>query len=460
MHDLASMLPLAPSTAPEVMAEHVRSARERGLPELRRCRAHRHTLGIAGGGPSLADTLKDLDGTYIAAINGTLRFLLDRGVVPHACGLLDPGAHIADTIVADRRVRYYVASVCHPSVFDKLKDCHVTLWHPSPHVQADFTVAGGCTMGLRWFNLGYVLGFRRFAAHGLDSSFRGGATHAYPDRADSKDRIVFKGRTTRANFMAQAQDFGTMLERWQQPDTDAVEISVHGDGLLQDTWKHARRLTRTLFKPRLVTVACVNAGDYLGRGREYVERLYRAVKRNVSLPFEFVCFTDDPGCRGARPLPHPGLKGWWNKLALFKAGVFTPGTRVVYLDLDTVAVGDIDWLLRYRGGFAMLGPFFKNVMPCFAGNQSGVMAWKTPGPPIFARYETLGFPIMPGGDQQFVNSCDAKPDRLQDLYDGSIASYRGACMKGVPKGVSLVCFHNEPRPHETELWNVAADDPQ
>ncbi len=208
-------------------------------------------MSVAAGGPSLEDTYGSLSG-YVAAVNGSCRWLLERGIVPNACGVLDPGEHIADIIEADKRVTYFVASICHPSVFDKLKRCHVVLWHPSGSPECEilleslfpdswFMIGGGCTMGLRWLNLGFVCGFRSFAFHGLDSSFRGVATHAYPDRADAKEHITVSGRRTRLNFVNQVQDFFASLDTHARISAEQVNVEVYGEGLLQDELKSRLR---------------------------------------------------------------------------------------------------------------------------------------------------------------------------------------------------------------------------
>lgn len=255
-------LQLEPITSAEAMVEHMRSAIARQLPQVKTCRAHAHKMCVLAGGPSLADTHLYRDG-YLAAVNGSLRWLLERDIVPNACGILDPGEHIADMIEPDRRVSYFVASICHPAVFDKLLNaqCHVVLWHASGSTLCEdylsghdpegwLMVAGGCTMGLRWFNLGYVCGFRSFAFHGLDSSFRGAATHAYPDRADAKERICIAGRETRLNFLSQVQDFFKVLDRFGYNDMERTTTEVFGDGLLQDAVDHHLRECGELFGVR------------------------------------------------------------------------------------------------------------------------------------------------------------------------------------------------------------------
>ena len=217
-------------------------------------------------------------------------------------------------------------------------------------------------------------------------------------------------------------------------------------------------------------IICLNAGNFAGRGLRYAANLHRQASVHLALPHQFVCFTDDeepyPDGIVTRPLPHPGLKGWMNKLALFKPGVFPDDERVVYLDLDTFIVDPIDFLGAYDGRFAMLGPFFDNVNPLYAGPQSGVMAWRGGfGAEIWEPFVKAGFPDTRGGDQRFINdifhpkwlspgyeTLSGKPDLLQELFPGKFASYKGACMEAVPEGVAVVCFHGLPRCHQAGGW--------
>ena len=76
----------------------------------------------------------------------------------------------------------------------------------------------------------------------------------------------------------------------------------------------------------MLHIVCLKAGTKYGP--EYVNILYDMVSRNLPEGFDgdFTCFTDDisglsPSI-ATRPLPHPGLNGWWNKIALFKPGLF------------------------------------------------------------------------------------------------------------------------------------------
>ena len=118
----------------------------------------------------------------------------------------------------------------------------------------------------------------------------------------------------------------------------------------------------------MLNIVCVNSNDYLGKGKKYVEILYDMVRRNLSEKVEgrFLCFTDDetPYNEGIIKKSLPGgLKGWWNKLYLFKDGLFDDGDLVVYFDLDTCIVGGLDNIIEYKGDFAILRDVYRPLLP-------------------------------------------------------------------------------------------------
>ena len=97
-----------------------------------------------------------------------------------------------------------------------------------------------------------------------------------------------------------------------------------------------------------INVICVKWGSKYGP--EYVNRLYTMVDRNLDTPFTFYCYTDD--ATGLIPevnminIPKDNdLEVWWNKLPLFKAGMFE-GT-CLYFDVDVVIQNNITPLLQY-----------------------------------------------------------------------------------------------------------------
>jgi len=100
----------------------------------------------------------------------------------------------------------------------------------------------------------------------------------------------------------------------------------------------------------VLNVVCLKWGSLYGP--EYVNRLFYAVRRHLSIPFSFHCFTDDSTDLHPdvvlHPLPHTELHGWWNKLYLFSKEVNLTG-RVMFIDLDTLITANIDDLATTTG---------------------------------------------------------------------------------------------------------------
>lgn len=200
-----------------------------------------------------------------------------------------------------------------------------------------------------------------------------------------------------------------------------------------------------------LSVAVVQTGNYLGHGAEYVHKLRRALRRHLTAPHEFYVVTDDAASlyRGMKVKPS-SLPGWWEKLRLFKPGMFPEG-RVLFLDLDTFIVGNIDDIAAYDGPFATLRDFWRK-----DGLGPAVMLWHTEtAVPIWQAWEAAGKPMtMPNGDQGVLEQHfrNRQPDILQELFPGRFVSYKTHCANGVPEGASIVCFHGKPRPHEVGGW--------
>lgn len=195
----------------------------------------------------------------------------------------------------------------------------------------------------------------------------------------------------------------------------------------------------------MITVACVEWGDYYGRGAKYVRALKRMVSRHLSFPHRFVCLSDkqhqDVECI---PLT-PGRTGWWNKLELFRHGLFDG--RVMYLDLDTVVVGSLDALSQSPGIIHLRDwGWTRDVY------GSGVMVWDSgQHSEIWDRFDPNSFTRF-HGDQDWITELGG-----WDRFPPELArSYRYHCKSGVPDGCSVVCFHGEPKPHQPAAGHLNA----
>ena len=84
---------------------------------------------------------------------------------------------------------------------------------------------------------------------------------------------------------------------------------------------------------------------------DYVSKLYRSLKRNSTVPFEFICLSDTD-VEADLVLPynhHSAIKKHWHKLKFFSPqfGGQKPGDEIIVMDIDQVIVGNVDELLGH-----------------------------------------------------------------------------------------------------------------
>jgi len=93
---------------------------------------------------------------------------------------------------------------------------------------------------------------------------------------------------------------------------------------------------------------------------DYVNRLYNSVKRNLTIPFQFHCCTEDPtgvdeNVRIIPFPPDPDLpgRGWPDilvKLMVTQDGFGDLKGTTLFLDLDIIITGKLDCFFEYRPG--------------------------------------------------------------------------------------------------------------
>lgn len=253
----------------------------------------------------------------------------------------------------------------------------------------------------------------------------------------------------------------------------------------------------------LVNVVCVLTGAWPqtapALGEDYVLNLHDGICKHLHAEFKFTCFTDRaseklPGI-DTRSLP-AGLHGWFNKLYLFSKDAFPEGSRVLYFDLDTVLLGDLELLATVD----ITKPVFlwDENHPLTKRAASGIMAFRS-GPelyPIWDEFESAGYARRPPpygmsrnikhpmlGDsvwQQWIDKTaqrggittdeewlhyfiyPAKHRLWQDvLKERTLLSYKWDVM-GLGRSrkkrehapwTALCFFHGRPRPHEVKgFW--------
>ena len=85
---------------------------------------------------------------------------------------------------------------------------------------------------------------------------------------------------------------------------------------------------------------------------DYVSKLYRSLKRNSTIPFQFICLSDNPNVEADIVLPYnhySDIKKHWHKLKFFSPQFAdqNPGDDIIIMDIDQIVVGNVDDLIGH-----------------------------------------------------------------------------------------------------------------
>ena len=199
-----------------------------------------------------------------------------------------------------------------------------------------------------------------------------------------------------------------------------------------------------------IAVICVlkSGGDY---DATYVEKMRNMVLRNATVPFKFYCLTDIEVECDKIPLKD-NLKGWWSKIEIFRPDLVKE-KRIIYFDLDTVIVGNIDEYLLEDADFVALGALSKNKKRNSFG--SGFMSWKNNYQFCFL-YDDFSIYLAGKfrGDQDYIHAKLLSEDKdfttWQKKHEG-VYSYKWDCINSLPSKAKIVCFHGKPRPTDVNV---------
>ena len=113
---------------------------------------------------------------------------------------------------------------------------------------------------------------------------------------------------------------------------------------------------------------------------EYVNKVYKGLKRYTDREFQFICFTDDRTGLNENIVPMDLLEnwtGWWGKATIFaKAHGFDTGLNF-FIDLDMIISGSCDDLFNFDGRFALLRTDeIQNECLNKGGYNSSIVYWR------------------------------------------------------------------------------------
>jgi len=215
------------------------------------CKPHHETAVMVSGGPSFKDYMDEISTqSRIVCVKHAHDILIENGVIPWACMLLDPRSHVQDFIENPHpEVTYFVASMCHPTTVDKLLKEKANVWGYHAHVGAGeekfigkgIMVGGGSTSAVRGVSVLHTLGFRDFKMYGYDSCYGEKMDKGVKDKLGRQKyfKVEVSGKRfwTDAELLAQAQDFTKLMD---QPGD--LQLDVIGEGMIPHVWSLKRRI--------------------------------------------------------------------------------------------------------------------------------------------------------------------------------------------------------------------------
>ncbi len=212
------------------------------------------------------------------------------------------------------------------------------------------------------------------------------------------------------------------------------------------------------------TAVCMKWGNKYSS--EYVNRLYNMVKRNTTLPFKFICYTEIPEGVSPeveiRPLPEMKLpdnvERGWRKLSLFAKDAELEG-RVLFLDLDTVIVGNIDPFFTIDGDFRLIRHWKPSETQGIG--ETGVYRFKAGKFSDLYEYFTehmMEVKAKYRHEQAYVCGKLGEEGRLDFWPSEWTPSFKYKCMRAfpacffkepiIPKGAKMIIFHGNPTPQD------------
>jgi len=212
-------------------------------------------------------------------------------------------------------------------------------------------------------------------------------------------------------------------------------------------------------------------------GADYVNKLYGMIARNLSLPFQLVCFTDDVTGIDSRvetrelpplDLPAGAPERGWNKLTTLQHGFGGLSGEALFLDLDVVIVSNIDDLFSYNAEFAIIRDTkFRRKL---VGNSS-VYRFKIGRYDDVLQHFRANFTEVQNthrNEQAYLTDEVNKRGDLSFWPSAWCPSYKYHCMHPwplnyfkdafIPEGAKILIFHGHPEPQEaiagiTTKWN-------
>jgi len=199
----------------------------------------------------------------------------------------------------------------------------------------------------------------------------------------------------------------------------------------------------------------------------YVNKLYAMVERNLTIPFRFVCFTEDAkGIRSEveiQPLPEINLpdnipERGWRKLCVFSENFGGLSGTALFLDLDVVIVDAIDDFFTIPGDFLIA---FDDKNANKKEGNSSVFRFEIGQYPQILEYFEKNFKQIKSEvrhEQAYLSREMHKLGKMQFWPNEWVPSFKYHCAPSwikswfeapvIPNDAKIILFHGLPNPPE------------
>lgn len=168
---------------------------------------------------------------------------------------------------------------------------------------------------------------------------------------------------------------------------------------------------------------------------EWVEKLYRGFRRNLTQPFRFVCYSEKD-----RAYSEPIIQQRIDAMRPDYGHCIQPyemNVPMILVGLDTIVTGNIDHLADY----------------CLNGGKFAL-----PRDPYHPKQACNGVALVPAGMDRIAKDWAGQNDMvhvrsyphaiIDDILPGQVVSYKGHVKQRGLGDARIVYFHGEEKPHQ------------
>ena len=199
---------------------------------------------------------------------------------------------------------------------------------------------------------------------------------------------------------------------------------------------------------------------------DYVNRLYRAVARHLTLPHRFVCLTDDSAGLDPNietfpipdmPIDISGPERGWTKILTFSEQLYDLRGQCLFLDLDVLITDTMDEFFSVEGDVVIIKDWLKRDG---TGNSSVYRFEIGRHPDVLDEFirRWPGVKSQYRNEQEFISATLIKKQALSYWPDSWCRSFKRHCMQSfplslvktpqLPESAKIIVFHGHPNPDE------------